>query len=441
MIDWYVIMFLAIILLIFHMGEFAGHKDAAEYVQLPGKNQVSTGTVSLLFRFLTGTFVFIPVYLTVSGGYMAGGLLSTAGAAVLLWFSGKIGRMNDDFDGFQHIGALLQERMPEKGRKPFYLILFLAGGEGLLLSASLANWFMKSVFAIQPIWTSSILFFFVFVFSGMGGAGGVQKIGRWLLFGFFMGITIIPIATILFHGVSSIHEKFSQLPKTPWEGGDLVVATLLFMVFTAGHLLVYYLLSGDLIAVKRTRLKTTIGLAAICWSSMPVAISVIIVYLMSSGVENGFSGLLNMIGQAFSTPLLYVLVVSVLSCFALSLGVSLFQLTGVLLTLFNKEQAMYKGYASSFFLCLLFFAATFTVDFKTVFIFYVHLFVSLCLPLWLLLGYRVRWGWDLSLVLLLSNGLGLWISFNRELLTGISLNLGISTLTLFFLFIGKIRTI
>lgn len=441
MIDWYVILFLAIILLIFHMGEFAGHKDAAEYVQLPGKNQVSTGTVSLLFRFLTGTFVFIPVYLTVAGGYLAGIILSTAGVAVLLWFSGKIGKMNDDFAAFQHMGALLQERIPEKGRAPFYLILFLAGSEGVLLSSALANWFMKYVFNIQPLWTSSILFFFVFVFSGMGGAGGVQKIGRWLLFGFFTGITILPVATILFHGVSSIHEKFTLLSDTTWEAWDLVVATLLFMVFTAGHFLVYYLLSGDLLAVKRTRLKTTIGLAAICWSSMPVAVSVMIVYLMSRGVGNGITGLMNAMGQAFSTPLLYVLVVSVLSCFALSLGVSLHQLTGLLLPLFKGGQVMHKGYAASFIVCLLSYSIAFVMDFKTVLIFFIHLFVSLCLPLWLLLGYRVRWGWELSLVILLSNGLGLWLSFTKALLIGVSLNLGVSTLALFFLLIRKIRTI
>ncbi|WP_413306841.1 hypothetical protein AA0X95_06510 [Bacillus sp. 1P10SD] len=440
MIDWYVILFLAIVLLIFHMGEFAGHKDTAAYVRLSGKNQVSTGTVSMLFRFLTGTFVFIPVYLTASRGYMAGLILSIAGVAVLLWFSKKVTQMNDEFAAFQHIGALLQERIPNKGRAGVYLMLFLAGSEGLLLSTALANSFMKTVFSIQPIWTSSILFFFVFVFSGMGGAGGVQKMGRWLLFGFFTGITILPVATILYHGVASIHKRFVQLPGASWNGGELMVASLLFMVFTAGHLLVYYLISGDLLAVKLTRLKATIGLTAICWSSMPLAVSVIVVYLMSRDGGTGISGLLNSMGHAFSTPLLYVLAVSVLSCLALSLGVSLHHLTGILIPLFKEEQGAYKGYGSSFVVCILFYGASFAVDFTTVFIFYIHLFVSICLPLWLLLGYRVRWGWELSLVLIVSNGLGLWVSFTSEVLTGVSVNLGISCTVLFFLFIRKIRT-
>ncbi|MDR6121521.1 hypothetical protein QFZ87_001118 [Bacillus sp. SLBN-46] len=440
MIDWYVILFLAIVLLIFHMGEFAGHKDAAAYVRLAGKNKVSTGTVSMLFRFLTGTFVFVPVYLTVSRGYLAGLVVSIAGVAVLLWFSRKVSQMNDNFTPFQHIGALLRERMPERGRAAVYVLLFLAGSEGLLLSTALANSFMKTVFSIQPIWTSSILFFFVFVFSGMGGAGGVQKMGRWLLFGFFTGITILPVATILYHGVASIHERFVRLPGASWDEGELVVAALLFMVFTAGHLLVYFLLSSDLLAVKRTRLKATIGLTAICWSSMPVAVSVIVVYLMSRGGGNGINGLLNTMGHAFSTPLLYVLAVSVLSCLALSLGVSLHHLMGLLIPLFKEERATYKGYAASLVLCLLFYGASFALDFTTVFIFYIHLFVSICLPLWLLLGYRVRWGWELSLVLIASNGLGLWISFTSEILTGVSVNLGISSAVLFFLFIRKVRT-
>ncbi|WP_312469722.1 hypothetical protein [Neobacillus sp.] len=441
MIDWYVILFLAIVMLIFHMGEFAGHRNVADYLQIPGKNQVSTGTTSLLFRLLTGTFVFFPIYLTVSQGYMAGLVLSIAGTAVLLWFSGKIGRLNDGFAVYENLGAFLNARIPGTGSVPIYLILFVAGSEGLIITGVLAQSFMKAVFGIQPAWTLSLLFFFVFVFSGMGGAGGVQKIGRWLLFGFFTGITILPIVTILFHGVSSIHEGFIKLPAADWDTGNLVAAALLFMVFTAGHLLVYYVMTGDLLRVKRTRLKTTISLTAICWSSMPVALSVITVFLMSHGRERDLVGLFPLMKHAFSSPLLYVLVVSALSCFALSLGVSLHNLISLLLTIFKGDKAIQKGYAASLVLCVLACLVTLVLDIEAVFIFYIHLFISLCLPLWLLLGYPVRWGWELSIVIIASTVLGLWVSLTIGVLAGMSGNLGLSTIVLFYLFIRKIRTI
>ncbi|MFF2446587.1 hypothetical protein ACFVSW_05730 [Neobacillus sp. NPDC058068] len=440
MIDWYVILFLAIVLLIFHMGEFAGHKNASEYLQLPGKNKVSLGTASMLFRLLTGTFVFIPIYLTVAYGYAAGLVLSIAGTVVLLWFSGKIDRLNDRFTAFENLASFLKARIPGRGRTAMYLILFAAGSEGLILSGVLAHSFMKAVFGIDPVWTLSFLFFFVFVYSGMGGAGGVQKIGRWLLFGFFTGITILPIGTILFHGVSSIHDRFVKLPAADWDTGNLLAASLLFMVFTASQLLVYYLLSGDLLRIKQTRLKTTIGLTAICWSSMPAAVSVIAVFLMSRGGELGLAGLFPLMEHAFSSPLLYILIVSTLSCFALSQGVSLHNLISLLLAIFKGSKKIQKGYGVSLILSFLACYLTSVLDMKAVFIFYIHLYISLSLPLWLLLGYPVRWGWELSITIITSTVLGLWVSFTIGVLSGVSVNLGVSAIILSLLLVRKIRT-
>jgi hypothetical protein len=440
MIDWYVILFMAIAILIFYMGEIAGHSKISDYLQQPEKNKVSAGTESMLLRLLTGTFVFIPVYLTVSHGYLAGLILSITGTAVLFWFSVKISKLNDVFENRT---AFFKARTTGRGRVLLFALLFVAGSEGLLISTILANSFMEEVFGIQPIWTSSILCFFVFVFAGMGGAGGVQKIGRWLLFGFFTGITILPFATILIHGVSSVHEKFNLLLVGSWNQVNLFVAAFLFIFFIAGQLLVYYLLSADLLAVKQTRLKTTIGLTAICWSSMPIAVSVVTVYLMSYSGKASLTGLFTTDDQALFFPLSYVLVVSALSCFALSLGVSLYQLTSLLMGTFKGKSPIRKGYTSSLIICVaaVFVASVLGPDILAVFTFYINLFISLSLPLYVMISSSLKWGWELSVMIIASAVLGIWLSVKIGILGGVGANLGFTVVVLVCLFIRKIRRI
>lgn len=443
MIDWYVILFIAITLLIFHMGEFAGHQNIIQYIRIPGKNHVSMGTVSMLFRLLTSTFVFIPIYLTVTGGYLAGIALSAAGTAVLLWFRSRVERLNDELAGYEHVGEWLTARFRGKGRAAILLILFIAGSEGVILSPILANGFMQTAFGVNPVWTSSILAFFVFIFAGMGGAGGLHKIGRWLLFGFFTGIMIIPVVTVLFQGVSSIQQRIGRLPTVSLMKGDLALAVFFFLFFIAGHLFVYYLLSRDLLEVKRKRLKTTISLTAICWSSMPAAVSVMTIYLLSHSRSADLSVLFTAISGSFSSPLLYLLVVSVLSCFAISIGISLYHLTGLLLRAFKREPVFIKGYGVSLVLALVifFFSHLFIAYLKEIFICYVQIYISLCLPLWVLIRYQVRWGWELSFIISTSATLGIWTSLHIGLLNGISANLGFSGIVLLLSLVRNFRKI
>jgi uncharacterized membrane protein YccC len=81
------------------------------------------------------------------------------------------------------------------------------------------------------------------------------------------------------------------------------------------------------------------------------------------------------------------------------------------------------------------------LEIRDVFIFYINLFISLCLPLWLLLRSRVKWGWELTIIIIVSTVLGDWISFTVGVIDGAGANLAFSGITFLGLFFRKIRKI
>lgn len=442
MIDWYLILFIAMALLIFHMNDIGEHTEKHMFIRIPGKAKASSGSVSLLSRLLTGTFILLPFYLTIQHGYLAGLLLTLSGTLVLLLFRKNVFSLNEQMAGYESRLDFIRKRFTKKGSWLFGLILIAAGSEGLILSTSFAAYGIKEMFGIPVVWTAFAMLFFCVIFAGIGGAGGIHKIGLWLLMLLFIGMTILPITTILIRGVDTTYERLANLSKINPGSVDLLVISVIFMLFMGGQVLMYYLLSQDLSQLKQSRIQTTIGLSTVCWSAMPLGVTVISLYFMSVTEQTGIAGVLAGLPSALSAPLLYVLIIAFLACFALSIGLSLFRLVSILLTI-AQRLTVKTGYAASFLISVVVLLLITFVEPRLDFfiLLFLQLFAALCLPLWVLLKSKVTWGTEYSLSIIAAVSCGLWVGSEAGLLWGTLVSTLFPVIIIGVIFIRKIRTV
>jgi hypothetical protein len=443
MIDWYVILFVAITLLIFYMKEFGEHPDSSRYIQDHVKVPVSAGTTQLLFRLMTGTFLFIPFYFTITYGYMAGFALVVSGSFVLYVFSTQVEELSGKITIIEDRYQFLKSKFTKKGLIAFYGLMMVAAAEGLIISTMLAHEFLKQAFGISSFMAAMPILFFSFIFAGMGGIRGMRKIGTWLIMMFFIGISVIPLSAFLINGAKPIYITLYAENSTNLDIKHLLIGALLFMPVIAGHLMVYFFMSHDLMSIKRNRVRISIGLSSICWSSIPLAISLIVLYLLAITGSKTTAGLLAGLQEHMPVLLVYILVFVVLSSLATGIGLSLYKMSSMILTIYKGKAAVQRGYLFSLLLCAIPIALLkgFSGILELSIIFYANLFASLGFPIWLTIKAKIRWGADFGLVLFLSVLMGSWISFKNDWMIGVPVSIGLSSLIALVLLVRNIRKV
>jgi hypothetical protein len=443
MIDWYVILFVAITLIIFHMKEFGEHPEPARYIQDRTTIPVSAGTMQLLFRLMTGSYLFIPFYFTTSYGYLSGFSLALGGAIVLVGFSSLVGKLSKEIPSTEEKQSFLKARFSTKGHYAFYCVLMIAAAEGLIVSTLLAVEFLRWTFAFSPYMTAIPLLTFSFIFAGMGGIRGVRIIGTWLIMIFFTGITILPLSAFLINGAKPIYTALYANHSINHDVWGLLIGVFLFMPVLAGHLLSYFISSNDLISIKSSRVKIAVGLGSISWSAIPLAVSTIVIYLFAITSSRSPSGLLAGLNENMHALLVYVLVFLALSSFVIGIGLSLYTMTSFLFTLFPGKIAIQQGYLFSLILCLipLVLINGSPVTLKNSVVFFANFYAALWFPLWLTLKGKVRWGIDFTVAILISVGIGTWISLLQNWKAGVPVTIAISSMVISVLFIRNIRKV
>jgi hypothetical protein len=443
MIDWYVILFVAITLIIFHMKEFGEHPEPARYIQDRTTIPVSAGAMQLLFRLMTGSYLFIPFYFTISYGYLSGFSLALGGVIVLVSFSSLAGKLSSKIPSTEYKQSFLEARFSKKGLYAFYCLMMIAAAEGLIVSTLLAVEFFRRVFAFSPYMTAIPLLAFSFIFAGMGGIRGVRIIGTWLIMIFFTGITILPLSAFLINGAKPIYTALYANHSINHDAWGLLIGVFLFMPVLAGHLLSYFISSNDLISIKSSRVKIAVGLGSISWSAIPLALSSIVIYLFAITSSRSATGLLAGLHENMHVLPVYVLVFAALSSFVIGIGLSLYTMTSFLFTLFPGKIAIQKGYLFSLILCLipLVLINESPVTLKNSVIFFANFYAALWFPLWLTLKGKVRWGIAFTVAILISAGFGTWISLLQNWKAGIPVTIAISLVIITGLFIRNIRKV
>ncbi|XQY91617.1 hypothetical protein ACNRWW_19325 [Metabacillus sp. HB246100] len=377
MIDWYLMLFIGLTVLISNMKYFGEHKTKADYLFHKQEFGLSEGTFRILFGTLSGTTVLLPIYLMQKIGYLGGFVLAMVGLFTLYGYSLFAPRIKT------RLLNLLRHpsQIKPMTKKMMMYVLVLINVEGFLIQALLAEEVLTTVLHVPTSLPLLVICFSCFIFAGMGGSIGVQKVGSFLLICLFLGMTIIPISLYLTQGINptfqAITSRFPLFLET--DHNQLFLYSLLVFIIMSGYLVTNISVNTSLMKIKEKRLKLSLTISAFCWMSVSIAFTAIYIYFI--GQSGAISTFYTSLVEQLSPILLYLFVISSLSMFIMSAASSLFSVAS-LMVLIQKKSNFQKLYIRlcglSFLPLLLHVYVEDLVQFAI--IFYGNLFAA-CLPI------------------------------------------------------------
>jgi hypothetical protein len=354
--DGFIVLFLAIALLIFHMNEFGEHQHLSQYF-LPQKElRLSQGVTLILFHLTTGLILFIPFAFTYLYDYTGGLAVAVTGAIVLISAMGRIEQISWWIVDEVNPQAFLSRFFTNKGLASIAVLRVLACSEGLILNTLFASYILQVLFQIPPMLTGALLMAFASIYAGMGGIGGIRKVGLWLFALMLAALTLIPVAVYLLKGISPTHLQLEEMSLLEMKTGPLAIGCAAFASLFMGRLMLNLLTYPEFYLIKNKRIRIAYQLTTICWCALPLSVSVIMLYFLSfpstsSVFQSSLPKLLGAIPGNLSWPILYLFMFFMLSAFVLGIGISLHGILSTLKSTFPSLSKVKHIYAIALLLC------------------------------------------------------------------------------------------
>ncbi|MCM3629867.1 hypothetical protein M3194_21270 [Paenibacillus glycanilyticus] len=423
--DWYVILFLAIVLLIVHMKEIGEHRHVSHYFLPHRELRLSHGIFLLLIHFVSGLPLFIPIAVTYRYHYAGGAVLALAGVVVMAAVVNRLEMRRNEIASSDNVTEYLRRLFRGKSHIPMLIVLLAAVSEGLVLNTWFAGYLLNSMFGIPPLLTIALLLAFTLVYAGLGGINGFHRVGLWLFVFFFAALTFIPVSVYLLKGIDPTWLQLQELHLLQADPKYLLAGTLAYAGLFAGRLMLQMLVYPEYSLIKKERSRMTFRLATACWCALPLAGSIILLYLLSLSQPSGASpiplpDMLAVIPSELALPVLYLLLLLLLSSFAIGAGVSLLGMLHALHGSCGFLSSTRRIYAMGVFLCAIPLAAVPFMEevVPAGVVFYAHLFLSAAYPLYKLRNRSGLNGYALSGAILLATCVGCAVTWSLQWVWG-----------------------
>jgi hypothetical protein len=411
--DGYVVLSLAIVLLIFHMNEFGEHRHLSQYFLPQKEMRLSQGVTLILFHLMNGLLLFIPFAFTYLYDYTGGAAVALTGAIVLISVSGRIEQISRWIADKESLQALLRRYFTDKGLVSIAVLQVLACSEGLVINALLASYLLQDLFHIPPMLTGVLLMAFAFIYAGMGGIGGIRKVGFWLFALMLAALTLIPVAVYLLKGITITHLQLEEMNLLKMKTGSLAIGCAAFACMFMGRLMLNVLAYPEYTLIKKKRIRIAYQLTTVCWCALPLSVSVIMLYFLSfpstsSLFQGSLPTLLEAIPGNLSWLILHLFLFFILSAFVLGVGTSLHGILGTLQSTFPSLSKVKHIYALAMLLCCV---PLLIIPFgeqamRAVIGFYIYLLMASGLPIYLMWNSKKHWGVEFAGGVLLSTIMG-----------------------------------
>lgn len=279
MIDWYLLIFLFIGILIFNLEKLANSSSLINFVGIKGGAGIKHGTILVWMSLCTQIFLFIPVYTVLHFGLLSS-LLSSVCFLFLVYFV------------IQHLSHILSAQQADKpillefyqsklSRNAFpvmMVLILIANIDGFILQLSLAG------FIFHLNFSNSVLYFILFiaVFSLLiAGLGGMQAIYRTgyvflLICGFIL--FFVPLFLYLKEGIHTVFQNFTRMSIQP--ENRLIFGSAIMMA-SIGNLMTHSFLWQALLSISSNYRRSGIKLSIFCYSAIPFSVTLYTVYYIS----------------------------------------------------------------------------------------------------------------------------------------------------------------
>lgn len=269
MIDWYTLLFFAFFLLFMILEKTSSHRTPYEYIATGQQIGLSGGTYSLLIQFMTGATFLFPLFLTVEFQLLSVFLILLE--AIFLYFLLIKIKANVNITV-----AFLDQK--KKREKPFLLWIFaIANLENLFLQTGLIAYLFHNLFQQSFGMGVSLFLAFCFVYFGLGGYFGLNRIGSILLYASFFILSFTTLTLFLNSGIGTVFEQYASHYSSLFSGGlfDSVFCFLTFSLVMVGQTCTSFYFWRSLTSIKENHQKSALRYSVFSWGAFLLAFVVL----------------------------------------------------------------------------------------------------------------------------------------------------------------------
>ena len=405
---------------------------------------VSTGMISLLARWITGNAILSSPESLVKYGILGGIGYSLAGALSIFLFGIVANKIRIRFPTFETIGDLFKHRLKKDGYWIMTIIILFLGLDSLFMQAIGAAVLFDLLFDIP--FTISIFFFFLYCFliAGVGGMKWIRRFEGISVFFIFAAIIFIPMYFFIQEGAFTVYDGIRLYhPYLLFaKNQEAYYFILTFMLVGFGQVLTDRSTWQRLYMIEQKKLRLTFWSTAFVWSTIPIALSAMLLIVIFEGT---FSETYSLLFQLMTKiEPLFLAVIFFLFCFG-TLSTTVHAELHATTVHFIKhirlpfkprmtdKQMRQESYVFSGILLLILLIITHFIQFSLLdfLFFYGHLYAAV-IPVMLffifskrtisrMLPYSILFGWILSLTIFpdLTSLQSIWVSFIISLLFSI----------------------
>lgn len=236
---------------------------------------VSAGMISLLARWaLPNIILFSPVFL-MKYGLIAGIVFSLATTLGLFFFGMLVNNIRNTYPDLETLGDLFKSRLTSDGYWIMSFSTLFLGLNSIFIKIVGASIFFNLLFDIPFIFTLFFFLLYCFIVAGLGGMYWIHKFEGLSLFFIFSALIIIPIYFYIQDGIYPIYVGIRLFHPYLLFINNQEVMLFLFtaLLIGFGQVLIDQATWQRLYSIERQKVRTTFYLTSIIWTTVPLAIS------------------------------------------------------------------------------------------------------------------------------------------------------------------------
>jgi Na+/proline symporter len=294
---------------------------------------IGMGIVTILARWLTGNMLMTSPQILVKYGILGavGYSFITGMAFVIFAFLAK--RIRTELIDAQTIGDYLHYKLQPFGYKLMVGIMTLTILNSFFLQGVAAGMLFEQL-TDMPVWIGLFLFFAVCVlYAGLGGAPLLNSVALFQVISVFAALILLSVYFFVREGITPIYDgmrlyhPYLLVVNNPDSWTFLTAGVFIGI----GHVITDRTTWQRLFALEDKKIVSTLVLSGLIWSTLPLALSAIVMIAIFSGsFHNVYSLLFELIDQINSPLLLLLFLMSLVSAYTASFGAELHSLVSLL---------------------------------------------------------------------------------------------------------------
>lgn len=285
MINWYIILYLGIILILYLFPYIASFPPLADYIESRlGLAGLSRGTNLLLSRLISGDLLSLTMISVIACGILGGlgfAFIILISLSIFILVVQKLKQKETT----PSITELLDQQT--KGFSYWYNILLLLGVNlgNMILQLTALKTLLGGYFAESGLLVVFFVSAFSFVYAGLGGFDAISKGVRPQIIVIFLSTAVITVSIFLENGLAATYSHLVTAPLLDFTITKAVLLALAGMIIMTTQYLLDHSLWHTALRLKPQSRPSILFLTVFCVLAITLSFSAIAVYGLTQGLQ------------------------------------------------------------------------------------------------------------------------------------------------------------